>query len=199
MKVNEIANRKRAFIVCICAVLCWIALVRVGERLPYLDTIFAQRIRYFAIFPLLTAFFAWFIFVHKWKESGKTGYRMRIDSLSSRRERIKQLLISVSLLPLLTAGLTWTSIFLSACGAYLLPGTPTAQQFKVLNRKAVGNQIEIIMLGVADGETAWLRLTTENYSLRKWKDGEILCAKGKSTVLGTIIISTTNEERLCAV
>lgn len=192
MKASQIANNKWTFIVVFCVLGLWMLAVIFGESLPYLATQSSSDIRVRFVFPLLSVFLVWFVFLHKWSETGATGYQMRMRELKNRSGRVKHTLILVFGLFLLAGFISWTSINFARWAAFVSPSEPFSQAYKVISIGAMsGAKLDIEMIGVSGGKTAWLRLTRSKHAQQDWGVGDKVCAKGKISMFGVIVETVT--------
>src|SRR6266853_720697 len=193
MNLRELGRNRSVFLTCIGVVLLWFVIYESSRRLPYLYTSFAFNIRAFVIFPVLTTLISWFLFIRKWREGGKTGYQMAMEKLEKRRERIKQTLLSLVGLILVSSTLAWTSIAFSVWATALIASAPFAQRYRVGDIRAVSSFYDVSLTGLSGNQEVALRLTPERMQQRNWATGEIVCVCGRSSIFGTIVESIGND------
>lgn len=182
----------RLFIVSLIGVGAWMVAIKTGERLPYLVTAEARSIRLAIVFPTLTALLAWFVLVHRWKETGKTGYAMRMAQIDSRKERITQTALGLGALLVIPLMVAWSSIHLVAWVAHLAANEPFAQTYQILDRKSVTAGFSFDMYSRSTGQEVALRVPLA------WGSGlgpgMNVCAQGRSSMFGTVIESLRRAE-----
>lgn len=186
------AQASRVFIATFVGIGAWIILVKTGERLPYLVTPFSRDIRAMLMFPVLAAVLAWFAFAHRWKQTGKTGYAMRMAQLGSRKERVTQTMLALCGLLLVPAMIAWTSIHLVAWVAYLVSGSSFQEAYQIIDKKSVTGGLSLEMQSRSTNDEVSLRVRTQwGADLRS---GMVVCAQGRSSVFGTVIESLNGSD-----
>lgn len=200
LRTSDVANNKWLFIGAMAAVVIWFLAFEIADRLPYLYTPFAFNIRAYLVAPAILVVMVWFTLIHTWGESGKTGYRMAMDGLPSRKERIKQTLLGSLGLVAVPAGLAWTLIAFPILAAYLSASQPYAEVFRADYLKAYGNRYDLWMTHPATGEEVALRQSREQVSeqRRGWNPGDLVCARGRTSVFGTLIESLSRDLSACS-
>lgn len=163
----------------------------VGSRgIPYL---FNERVildRFYFIFPSILIFAIYFIYFHKWKVSGQTGFQMRLSkkALTNPYFKAKHLLFSLAGIFLGSVALAWSTWSIPACAAYFYSKQPVTQEFVVDNLRDAGNSG--VDVGLIDKED------DVEYSLKQpgylslgvpWSLGDTVCAKGRTSFFGTIV------------
>jgi hypothetical protein len=170
------------FIAAFLAVAAWILLTESGQRLPYLVTPWATGFRAFVVYPFILLVFWWFAFRHRWRETGLTGYQMRMLELESARDRRKQQIGGFLGLLLLPAGIAWLSVYPAAWAAGLLPSEPYEQSFVVMEWTSRNGGYD---LGLSPpGSDTRYSLFTPRQLVQQPPAGEI-CVQGRSSLLGT--------------
>ncbi len=170
----------------------WIVAVKTGERLPYLMTPDARHIRMAILFPALAVLLGWFAFGHRWRETGQTGYAMRMAQLATRKERIKQTALGLCGLLLIPFMIAWTSIHLAAWVAYFVSSTPFEETYGIMDMKSVTAGYSFDMYSRSTGEEVTLRVPLAwGSGLRV---GMTVCAQGRSSAFGTMIESLKQQQ-----
>jgi hypothetical protein len=181
------AQAARLFMAVFIGIGVWILAVKMGERLPYLITPHARHIRLAILFPALAMLLGWFVFGHRWRETGQTGYGMRMAQLRTKSERVKQTLVLLVGALLLPAGVAWTSIHLAAWAAYFVSSTPYEESYQITEKSSVTGGISFDMYSQSTGEEVSLRAPA------KWgvnlRPGMVVYAQGRTSVFGTVIES----------
>lgn len=200
LRTNDVANNKWLFIGAMAAVAIWFLAFETARRLPYLYTPFAFNVRAYLVAPAIMSVMVWFTLIHKWEESGKTGYRMALDALPILREKIKLSFGGLAGLVLITAGLAWTFIAFPILAAYLLAFQPYAEVYRVDRLEAVSIRYDVWMTNPDTGEEVALRQSAEQVSKqrRDWNPGDMVCARGRTSVFGTLIESLSRDLAACS-
>ncbi len=178
-------------------IIFWMVLVSTGEYLPYIDTSFAWRIRYLLVFPVLLVLMVWFFFIHKWAESGKTGYQMRMVQLTDKRTRVKETLVGGVGVPFISVMIAATAIDFTAWAAFLAPGEPVAHTYAVVRIKAVGSKYDVVLHDTRSGEQVTLRQSGNHLANRDWRVDDVVCVRGKTSLFGTTIDSVARNSNNC--
>lgn len=201
LKTNDVANNKWLFIGAMAAVVIWFLAFETADRLPYLYTPFAYNLRVYAVFPLLLLLAFWATLIHKSPNSGMSGYRTAMAGIQSRRERVKQTLLGFLGVIGIPAGLAWTLIAFPILAAYLSASQPYAEVFRADYLKAYGNRYDLWMTHPTTGEEVALRQSREQVSeqRRGWNPGDMVCARGRTSVFGTLIESLSRDVSHCTV
>lgn len=182
----------RLFVAVFIAIGAWIVAVKTGERLPYLMTPEARNIRLGIVFPVLAVLVGWFVFGHRWRETGKTGYAMRMAQIGSGKERIKQTALGLCGLLLIPLMVAWSSIHLTAWVAYFVSSTPFEEEYDILDIKSVTAGYSFDMYSRSTGEGVTLRVPLAwGSGLRV---GVTVCAQGRSSMFGTVIESLQGSQ-----
>ena len=167
-----------------------------GSRLPYLYTDFAFKVRAFGVFPTLLCTFGYFAFIYRNERSGwKTGYKIVMDGLPSRRERLKRILLTAVAFPAFSAMLSWTFIEFPIWAAELTASTNFSQTYtvtKISERSGpVWSTLFDLTLVKDESETVDLRLNRRRYEEHHWKSGDVICVRGRTSVFGSIADTVT--------
>ena len=187
MKASELAQNKWIYFACIIFVGSLGLAYETGKELPYLYTESASTIKLFVVFPLLVLFFIWVTLLHKWSETGLTGYQMALAHVPNRRNRIKLqvgalfggILISATLPWMLNNYIIWVAEWTAS--------RRFAHTYQVIEIKGVSNAYDVNMMAVPERADVSLRLTKERLAMRDWKEGDLVCAQGRTSIFGTII------------
>ena len=94
-----------------------------GGRLPYIRTENSFEMRAYVILPAILFLFFYFIFIHKWQETGKSGFDMATKAFSQ-KERIKTASLALAAMVLGSACFSWLSCSTVASVAYLAANQP---------------------------------------------------------------------------
>lgn len=198
MRASEVVNKKWPYITCMVIVFAWVLIMQTGQQLPYLYTEQAFNIRAFVVFPLWIGMFSWFVWFHRWEESGETGYQMAMSKFRGRRARFKQAFGGGAGLIFISAGLAWTAVYFSAWAANLFASDDFAQAYQIVNKKAASRYLDIEMVDLATGKSASFRSTIIQLSEDYWGVGNTICVRGRTSMFGTIVESTERTEgRYC--
>ena len=163
----------------------------IGGSLPYLFTKKITLIRAFIIFPLLFVFLIYFAFFHKWITSGRTSFRMRFtkEELANPYIKAKYFLLSFFGCMAMSAGIAWISWGVVACAASLYSKEPINKTYKIRSFWGAGSiGVDVGLINLTNGSE--YTVNEQGYYLNlgvPWKVGDIVCAKGRTSVLGTIV------------
>lgn len=180
----------------------WVAIVTTGTRLPYIYTAFATQVRTFVVFPLLLGGLIYRIYFYR-RPGQPSGFEWRMSLLSSRGERLKAGLIGVVGLFLVSGGIAWTSVAFPAWATKLFATDVVVHQYVVheITRRSGPEWSTLFDLELTDarsGESVVLRLPRAQFELnRRWKPGDSICVRGRKSLFGTIVDSTSRDERSC--
>jgi hypothetical protein len=181
----------------------WAAGYAVADRLPYLSTGLAFRIRAFFIFPLVVAAMSHGAFVRTSKATaGKTAYRYMTDLMDlSRTERVKRTSVSIAGMILIAAGFACSTIQFPIWAAYLTASRPFARTYTVVRVRTLGGPVWTTMFDVTLSSadyvgTVNLTLTRRTYDQGSWQSGDVVCVRGRTSLFGTIAESTSRESCL---
>jgi hypothetical protein len=145
---------------------------------------------FYMIFPLALIFCIYFIYFHKWKVSGQTGFQMKFskEELANPYFKAKQVLASLFWVCVFSAASAWATWGIPACGAYFYSKQPVTQEFVVDKLRGAGNSgVDVGLVDKDDGV---------EYSLKQpgylslgvpWNIGDTVCAKGRTSFFGTIV------------
>ena len=161
-----------------------------SRTMPYLFNEKVILSRFYFIFPSILVFAIYFVYFHKWKVSGKTGFQMRFSKkeLADSYFRVKQILFSLVLFVVFSAALAWSTWGIPACAAYFYSKQPVTKEMVVNKLKGAGNSG--VDIGLVD------KLDSVQYSLKQpgylslgvpWNIGDTVCAKGRTSYFGTIV------------
>jgi hypothetical protein len=166
-----------------------------ASRMPYLLNMQKMWIYFSCTSPFVLAFFIYFIFFHKWKASGLTGFQMRYSNQNlvnvytgSSSNKVKGYLFYITSFTIFSVILTWYSWSVVACGAYLYSKDPFKNTFTVISLRDVGNKG--VDLGLVAADRGEYLLMQKGYYLTlrvPWEVGDYVCAKGRTSFLGTIV------------
>jgi hypothetical protein len=167
--------------------LCYIC----ANTMPYLLNMNKMWIYFYCSFPFVLAFFIYFVFFHKWATTGHTGFEMRysVEALENSTYKTKQALIAIGLLTILSAILAWASWGIVACGSYIYSKEPFKFTYLVISLKGEGNLgVGVGLVDPADGSEYSLKQAGYYLTLGvPWQVGDHVCAKGRTSFLGTIV------------
>lgn len=194
MKTSELVKKRWFLNVVIVLFIIYMSSLVLGRYLPYILTENSFRLRFYYLLPVLILSIIYFSYIHKWKETGKTGYEDLIPSLPNRKEKIKAscvLFIGVLFLPW---GISWTASNVAASLAYLTSKKPHIEEYRVVNSKAYRNLIEVELLVLSNKETAYIRAPYSWFEKGVRKPGGIVKIEGRSSAFGTIVEKATRLE-----
>jgi hypothetical protein len=143
----------------------------------------------YLLFPSLVLLLVWFGFVHRWRGTGKSGYRMAMDKLESRGARLKNTAIGLFGLIAIPAIFSWSSVVYAAWAAYLLSHNPFLEAYRITDVRAVSNYYELDLEGTSNRQQASLPVRKNAFDDGGWRVGDVICARGRSSPLGTIVES----------
>lgn len=169
----------------------WFLVILTGIRLPYIYTEFAFRIRAYFLFPLLFGTIGYFAFIYR-RANGSTGYMQAINRLPTRSEKVKQTLWGLFGWVLISSGIVWTSVGITAWATHIFSQKHYTNSFQITKIKARSGTgwSRIFDLGLIDkttDEKVTLRLNRARFEQNHWKVGEEICVKGRKSIFGTII------------
>lgn len=185
MRDTTRSQATRLFMVVFIALGAWIVAIKTGERIPYLMTSEARQFRLAILFPVLAVLLGWFAFGHHWRETGQTGYQMRMAQLRTRGERVKNTIVLLVGSLLLPIGVAWTSIHLVAWIAYFVSSTPHEETYGIMDIKSVTAGYSFDMYNRSTGKEVALRVPLAWAS--GLRVGMAICAQGRSSPFGTVI------------
>jgi hypothetical protein len=171
-----------------------------GIRLPYLHTNLSWQIRAYFLFPALV-----FIFVYAWflrkRKHGASKYREYVNAFSTKRDKVKfsaWLIVGIFFLPGIMA---WFSLAIPIWLARFTAVEPFERVYKITEVTSRGGTwyrfFDLELVDQASGDTATLPLVRAKYDEQHWQAGEVFCAKGRTSVFGTIISSLSKEIADC--
>ena len=161
-----------------------------SRTMPYLFNEEVILSRFYMIFPLVLMFFIYFVYFYKWQVSGQTGFQMKHSKkeLANPYFKAKQVLFSLTLFVVFSAGLAWMTWGIPACGAYFYSKQRVTQELVINKLRGAGNSgVDIGLFDKVDGV---------QYSLKQpgylslgvpWNIGDTVCAKGRTSFFGTIV------------
>lgn len=161
-----------------------------GQRIPYLFEEEAILNRFYLIFPAIWIFFIYFIFLHKWKVSGQTGFQMQHSKreLENLRFKIKSILHLVFWTTFFSAALAWMTWGIPACGSYFYSKQPVTREFVVDKLRGAGNSgVDVGLVDKADGVKYLLKQPGYLSLGVPWSIGDNVCAQGRTSLWGTIV------------
>lgn len=164
----------------------WMIATNLGGKLPYIITENSLNLRMYLLFPLLMLFFMWFIFLHKWEETGKTGFQMKLGATKNKKVKFKQFVFAVIGSLLFTGVISWLAADTMAGIANLVANKPFVETYKVYGTKGVSNLTEVELQKLSNNETAYIRLTSEYFGKGNWDYGAIVKIEGRTSIFGTI-------------
>jgi hypothetical protein len=167
----------------------WAICYETGKSLPYLQTERSFQLRMYLLYPLLVLPLIWFAFFHRWKETGKSGYRMAMDKLDSPSARLKNTVVGLLGLIAIPAAFAWSTAFYAAWAAYLLSHQAFSETYRIVDVRAVSNYWELDLEATSTREQVALPVRTH-----AWRAGEVVCAHGRSSALGFIVESINANE-----
>ena len=163
----------------------------IGRTLPYLFTEKITLIRVFVIFPLFFVFLIYFAFFHKWITSGHTSFCMRFtkEELANPYIKAKYFLLSFFGCMAMSVGIAWISWGLVACTANLYSKDPLNKSYKIKAFRGAGSAgVDVSLIDMVDNSEYSIIQSGYYLSLSvPWKIGDIVCAKGRTSALGTIV------------
>jgi hypothetical protein len=170
-----------------------------------LYTPLAFKIRFFVIAPTIFCLlcYGWFFQRHK---NNQSFYQSFMAQIQAKRERIKMRLVLVAAFIFLPWAVAWTSAFLSACAAQFSVepiAQPFARSYRIETIDSWGGALwtRVFELDLRDSKTeesASLPLKRYLYEQHNWKPGEVLCARGRQSIFGTIVDDTSRDISECA-
>lgn len=191
MKTSELANKKWFIGFVMGMAFLWMFVTSRGSKLPYITTENSFNIRAYLMFPLFMLVFIWFGFLHKWQETGKTGYQMMMVGIKSKNERFKQAILLILGFSFLAGGVAWQSNYTMALVAKLAANKPFDETFKVYGTKGVSNFTEVELQNLSNKETAYIRLKYDAFGKGIWDYGAIVKIEGRTSIFGTIAEKAT--------
>lgn len=165
-----------------------------AKGMPYLFDKKSIYIRFGIILPLIVGYFTYFIYFHKWKTTGLTGFQMRFSKkdLANPTFKIKKISSSFSLVLLFSASLAWGTWGTIACAAYIFSKHPIEKELIISGRSNDGRSgIDINLIDSLNrNEYSMLISVSKFYDRREnFQTGNTLCLKGRTSPLGMIIES----------
>lgn len=135
----------------------------------------------------LAVLIGWFTFRHRWRETGQTGFAMRMAQPGTKKERVKQAALGLAGLLAITFMMAWTSIHFVAWVAYLVSRTPVEKSYGVMHINSVTAGYSFDLRSRSTGEEVSLRVPPAWAS--GLRVGMTVCAQGRSSMFGTVIES----------
>jgi hypothetical protein len=149
------------------------------------------RFRFYYLFPMLLLCLTYFAFVHRWKETKKTGFEELMFGFSKGVERFKAFCVVAIGLLFIPWGISWTASDALASIAYLVSNKPHTETYKVVDIKSTRNLLEVKLLILSNNETAYIRAPYDWFEKDLWRSGTIVNVKSRTSVLGTIVEKAT--------
>lgn len=175
----------------------WAGALYLGLRLPYLRTEFGLEVRAYVVFPVLLVVLLYFAFVYKNEKSGgRTGLQIKMAALPTRRKRWLSVLTFLAASALMCAFVAWSATIYPAFAAELTAATPFAQTYTVENIRVRGGFDRTAFFDLAlrprnGSDQVGLNLGYFSDDKHQWKRGDTICARGRTSIFGTIIDATS--------
>jgi hypothetical protein len=179
-------SQSRLFAVGLSLVVVWALLFEVGRRLPFLYTESALQVRALVVFPLLLIAMTWLAFIHRWRSTNQTGYRMAMAGYAASGPRLRASVLMMVGLVFVSAVLAWTSIIVPIWFTRWLVAERTSLEFSVVAVESGGRFREVRLRDMRDGSEASLPLTG-GFATSPIRRGELICAEVKQSYAGTLV------------
>jgi hypothetical protein len=190
MKASELVNKKWFSVLAMSITFAWMMITNFGGKLPYIVTENSFNIRAYILFPLILFFFIYIIFLHKWEETQSTGFQMALVG-SSKKSKIKQLVIAIFGSILGAAMFSWLARDTIASVAYFVANKPYVERFTVYSTRSVSNLTEVELQNLSNQQRAYLRLKHAAFGKGIWEYGAIVKIEGRTSIFGAIAENAT--------
>ena len=187
-------SAKALFIAGLVFVASWVICYETGKSLSYLQTARNFQVRMYFLFPTLVLFLIWFGFLHRWRESGKSGYQMAMEKLDNGIARVLNTLIGVFGLIAIPAIFSWASVFYAAWAANLLSRDAFSGTYRITDVRSVSSHYVLDLEGKDNHEEAALPVSRNALKSSNWRTGDVICARGRSSAFGTMVESISRNE-----
>jgi hypothetical protein len=166
-----------------------------SKRMPYLLNMHKVWMYFYVSFPSVLTFFIYFVFFHKWKTTGLTGFQMRfsnqylVDTYITKPSKPKGPWFYIICITILSAFLAWYSWSIMACGAYFYSKDSFQMTYLINDLTDRGNSgVDVELVDTASGDKYLLKQKGYSLTLKTpWRVGDYVCAKGRTSFLGTIV------------
>ena len=174
-------------------VTAWAIAVSSGMKISYLVGPWAVMLRWYILFPVLAGSLIYVCFVHRWK-GGSTGYRMRMRELRTAAARRRETAAGIGGLLLIAAGVSWSSIGLTAWGAKISASVPFADTYRVVSVRTKGGPLwgrtySMSLQRLTDASDWNMTVTNELGDPRTVPSGSLIEVRGRSSPFGRIVSS----------
>jgi hypothetical protein len=172
-----------------------------GTRLPWLRTDISFFVRIYVLFPALSAGFFWCLFIAKTAD-GRTPFRTLISDVRGKPAQIRKTasLVAGSLfLPFFLADISYVA---PAWLAKMVAKDPYAQVFRLSELKERSGPLwtlyyEIYLGDSSTGAQATLPFDASSVKEKTWRQGEMVCVRGTTSIFGTIVTSMQRDIDHC--
>jgi len=197
MKASELAQDRRLHVVVFAITAAWMLGVITARRLPYLETSFSQQLRGLVIFPVILTGLVWFAIIHKWAETGMSGFRMAMRGVASRGGRVKQTVLGATGVLAISAGIAWSSIAFPAWATQLFAQRPVALKERILEVKHASGGYTFRLWDSASAEENSLFVSWGAYDRGRWREGDEICLRGRTWMFGVVVDSLNRVRDGC--
>ena len=178
-----------------------------GSKLPYVYTDFSRAARFYILLPAFIGIFVYIIFFFR-GQKGKSAYLLILEKYQDREERIRMILSCILGILLFSIGFATYSIGVSARITDHTASDPFMHVYKIQTITERGGTpgfipwIELDLSDPASGEVVMLPLNRTDYADTMHgslvlRVGETICVRGRTSIFGTIIDTTTRNADHC--
>jgi hypothetical protein len=165
-----------------------------AREMPYLLNMHKYWIYYACAFLYALAFFSYFVFFHKWGNTGRTIFQTRHPRKAP--ENSRQAIVEFAGLAVLSAVFAWMSWGIVAIGADWFSKVPFSKSYVLVSLGGLGGTgVDFGLVDSVDGNKYLLKQRGYMISTQtEWKIGGVVCAKGRTSAWGAIVEDLTASE-----
>lgn len=165
----------------------WMVLLYTGLNLPYIYTKFALQLRMYFILPFLVTVL---LVLRSAGISGerRTSAKKEQPRFGGSALRNKEAIKEFFVLILAAFFFSWSSVAFSAWTAKLFATETFTREFQItkIGTHAKRSSNSLALVDQRNGEHVDLVLRTERYRDGRWKVGDTICVKGRTSIFGSI-------------
>ena len=181
----------------------WMMAVITGMRLSYLRTNFSFVIRAYILFPVIFLSLVYFSYIYKGDNFKKTGYELRMSSITDKKVKIQETILGVCGLVLIAGCIAWSSIAFTAWVSQFLADAEYQHIYIIEGVSYEGGalwsgSLDLRLRDPQEKRTdSFLRINRSDYSELNWRVGESVCLVGYSSYFGVHIEKISRNLFLC--
>ena len=197
MKASDLAKDKRVHVAVLVVLAVWMLGIITARRLPYLETVFSRQLRGLVIFPVILVVLGWFTLLHKWAETGKSGYEMAMQGIGSRGGRLRQTVLGIAGAVAISAVIAWSSVAFPAWATQVFARKPVALKARILEVKHASGGYTFRLWDSKIAEENSLFVSWGTYDRGRWREGDEICLRGRTWPFGVVIDSLNRTQDGC--